>query len=114
MVTIYLRINQLEKALEPNQADDLTDLEARFILLETMDEMHRAQVRSCRSTHEVLNRLEKLYADKSAANVFRMLYKFYHYKKLEADGIADHYSKLEEMRRALEISVRSRVKDCSR
>lgn len=67
-----------------------------------MDEIHRAQVRNCNSTLQVMSRLEKLYGDKSASNIFRLLYKFYQYKKLETDGIADHYSKLESMRRALE------------
>lgn len=102
MIELFLEIKGLKVALLSSSVDAMIDMNARLILMETMDESHRSQVRGCSSAKEMYDRLKLVYADTSAANVYRLLNKYYHYKKPDEDTVSEHIGKVDEMRRQLE------------
>ena len=66
-----------------------------------MNESNRAQVRGCSTAKETIDRLELIYADKSAANIYRLLMQYYRYIKRQEDSISEHIGKMDEMRNQL-------------
>lgn len=54
---------------DKEDVDQVTDLQARLVLLESMNESHRAIVRGCSTAKQIVDRLQLVYADKSAANI---------------------------------------------
>lgn len=101
LISIALELKGLKKAIEENEADDRTNLQAKFILLESMDESHRAQVRGCHLPKEIVDRLKLIYADKSAANIYRLLMQYYRYVKNPSDSMSEHIGRMDEMRNQL-------------
>lgn len=73
MIDIILRLRGLGGALT-REVDELIDLQARLLLLETMDESHRIQVRGCAKAKDIMERLIQVYADRSASNLYRLLH----------------------------------------
>lgn len=101
MVSIYLQLKGWSKALSSEGVDEIMDLQCKLVLLETMDESHRSQVRGCAKSKDIIDRMRLVYADNSAANVYRLLHRYYRYQKLESDTISEHLGKMDEMRRGL-------------
>ena len=42
-----------------------------------------------------------MYADNSAANIYRLLHRYYRYQKIDTDSMSEHLGRMDEMRRAL-------------
>ena len=76
----------------------MKDSRAKLTLSETMEKGQINQVRGCKTAKDILDRLELAYADKSAANVYRMLPEFYHYKKQTSTPMSEHVSIMKGMR----------------
>lgn len=90
MVMIILQLRGLSNAVKGDIVDENTNLQAKLILLEAMDESHRAQVMGCIKAKEVMQRLELIYADNSAANIYRLMHRYYRYKKSVNDSMSIH------------------------
>lgn len=107
IVEITLQLRGLIKAIRED-VDEVTNLQAKLVLFETMDESHRSQVRGCATAKEIMTRLALIYADKSASNLHRILTDYYRYTKDPGHTISEHIGKMDEMRntlRELKISV---------
>lgn len=100
-IEIELKLRGIHKAIQ-NEVDELIDLQARRILLETMDKDHRAQVRGYNSAKEIWDRLRLSYAEATAERKYRLLTKFFRYVKESSDSIDVHVGKLDGMRADLE------------
>jgi len=100
IVSIVLKLRGLDRAIVDDR-DEVGNLQAKLVLLESMDESHRSQVRGCASAKDILARLELVYADRSAANIYRLLHKYYRYEKLESDTMSQHIGRMDEMRNTL-------------
>ena len=101
LVELVLTLRGLVKAVKKDDVDETSNLQAKLILLESMDESHRSQVRGCMTAKEIMNRLDLIYADNSAANIYRMLHRYYRYTKISSDSMSVHIGKMDEMRNAL-------------
>lgn len=101
IVRIILELRGLTHAIEQNDVTATANLQARLLLLGAMDESHRAQVRGCLTAKAIADRLAIIYADKSAANIYRLLMQYYRYDKKPEDTIGEHIGKMDEMRRQL-------------
>lgn len=55
----------------------------------------------CKTTKEIMKRLELIYADNSSANVYRLMHRYYRYKKSPEDSMLEHIGTMEEMKMAL-------------
>ena len=97
-IEIELKLRSVYKALTDDNVDEMTDLQARRIILETMDKEHRAQVRGYTSAKEIMDRLKISYAEATDARKYRTLVKFFRYVKELTDDINGHIGKLEDMR----------------
>lgn len=104
MIEIVLKMKGLDKPIY-EECDEMTSLQAKLILLETMDESHRTQVRGLTTPKEIMQRLKQIYSDETAANKYRMLLKYYRYVKTPADSMSEHIGKMLEMRKAVENCV---------
>lgn len=100
-VGMALELRGLKQAMVSDEVEPTVGLQARFILLESMDENHRAQVRGCNTAKSILDRLKLCYADSSAANVYRLLMQYYRYEKTPEDSISQHVGKMDSMRNQL-------------
>lgn len=78
--------------------DDITNLSAKLILLETMDENPRAQVKGCATAKAIIERLKLVHVDTSAANIYRLLMTYYRYTKKADDTMSCHTGKIDELR----------------
>lgn len=101
MITIHLKLRGLADATTNDVVDEIVDLQAKLVLLETMDESHRGQVRGCNTAKEMMQRLKLVYADKGAANIVRLMYEYYGLKKDPRDSVSVHIGKMDAMRRSL-------------
>lgn len=101
MIEILLKLKGLDRALKNEDVEETTQLAATLVLLETMDEAHRTRVRGAKSARDIMDKLKQAYADKSAANVYRLLHQYYRYTKPASDAIGEHVGKMSEMRAAL-------------
>lgn len=101
MVMIVLKLKGIAKAIREDNVDEIQDLQAKLVLYETMDESHRSQVRGCETAKKILERLELVYADTSAANVYRLLHNYYRYNKSPSDSMSVHLGKMDELRNQL-------------
>jgi len=101
MIGIVLQLRGLSKAITMEQVEETINLQAKLALLESMDESHRAQVMGCQTAREVMSRLELIYADNSSANVYRLMHRYYRYKKAPEDSMSIHIGKMEELKLAL-------------
>lgn len=110
LIDLFMEINGLQDALVSDEVDKQIDMNARLILLQSMDESHRSQVRSCKTAKAIVDRLKTVYADTSAANIYRLLSKFYSYKKLDNDTVSEHIGKFDEMRQQL-ADLKEKVSD---
>lgn len=99
LVGIVLELKGLSRAIKLDEGvETRVDLQARLIILESMNESHRAQVRGCSSAKQIVDRLLLIYADKSAANIYRLLHQYYRYTKRPEDSISEHIGRMDEMR----------------
>lgn len=101
-IEIELKLRGLEQAMTVENVDEVTDLLARRILLETMDSEHRALVRGSRSAKSIIDRVKLSYAEATGSNKFRLLQKFFRGLKDPADSIDVHIGKLDGMRSDME------------
>jgi len=101
LIDIVLELRGLKSATERSDVDSRVNLQAKLILLETLDESHRAQVRGCESAKDIVDRLQLIYADTSAANVYRLLMRYYRYEKKREDSMSEHIGRMDEMRNQL-------------
>lgn len=104
MIGMFLELNDLDIAVtsDSKDLDKKIDTRAQFYIKETLDESHRSQVRGYSTAKLIMERLASVYADKSEANVHRMLLKYYRYQKIDTDNMSEHIGKLDDMRMALE------------
>ena len=98
---MVLRLRGLNKAITEDNVDEVTDIQAKLTLYESMDENHRSQVMGCTTAKAIMSRLDLIYADNSAANVYRMMLKYYRYRKDPSDSMSVHIGKMDQMRMAL-------------
>lgn len=101
LISIVLELRGIKSAIENENADTVANLQAKLILLESMDENHRAQVRGCDTAKAIIERLRLVYADKSAANIYRLLMQYYRFEKQARDSISVHVGRMDEMRNQL-------------
>lgn len=101
MVEIILQLRGLDEAILSESVDKVKDNTAKLILYETMEESQANIVRGCKSAKAIVDRLEMTYADKSAANVYRMLNDFYGLKKSQDSSMSQHIGRMENARIAL-------------
>lgn len=104
MMDLLLEVRGLKSAIEQQDGravEVVIDLQARLLILETLDESHRAQVRGCSTAREIFARLKLIYNDTSAANVYRLLLKYYRYEKKAEDSMSEHIGRMDEMRNQL-------------
>lgn len=97
-IEIELKLRRVHKAVVEDNVDEMIDLQARRIILETMDKDHRAQVRGYRTAKEIMDRLRVSYAEATESRKYRTLVKFFRYTKLQSDDISTHVGKLEGLR----------------
>lgn len=97
MIEMILKLQNLQTAITNDKVDESIDMRARLLMLGAMDEVHRSQVIACQTAKKIMMRLELLYADTSAANIYRLMLKFYRYKKVHDDSIAVHVGKMDQM-----------------
>lgn len=103
LITTVLKLKGLDKVVSGEQkVDEISELEAKLLLLETLDEHHLALVRNCDKACEIMTRLNLKYADTSAQNVTRMLNKYLSYKLQPGESMSTHIGKMEAMRSDLE------------
>lgn len=88
--------------IEVTRANRGAELQAKMAILETLNDAHLTMVNNCETSKEIMDRLCLTYADKSAANIGRMLKKYYGYKLQPGDSMSAHLSKMELMRKELE------------
>lgn len=100
-VVIVLKLKGLEDALTKEDPDEIIDMQAILILLETMDNSHKLQVQSETSARKIMQSLDRQYANMSAANKHRMLSNFFRYKKALTQTLNQHIGKMKEMRASL-------------
>lgn len=100
-VTILLKLRKLEKALTEDEVDEITDMQAVLILLETMDDSHKIQVQAEETARAIMLSLERQYANNTVSNKFRLLSNYFKYTKSNADTVSQHIGKMKEMRAAL-------------
>lgn len=98
---IVLKLKWVKKAIHDENVDEVSELQARLVLLETMDEAHRGQVRGCSTAKQIMERLDLIYADKSTANLYMLLHQYFRYTKRPEDSISVHVGKKDAMRNAL-------------
>lgn len=84
--------------METDDVPKLTSLQARLILIETMDDSHRSQLRGYHSVKEMMERLALNYADKSASNKFRLLIEYFRYQKEPKDSMTEYLGKMHNKR----------------
>lgn len=101
MVEMAMELKGIKRALETAEVDHRMNIQAKLFLLETMSEEHRCQVRSLTTAKDMMNRLEKIYADNSASNLFRLLHEYFRYTKPANEPISVHVGKFSAMRAAL-------------
>lgn len=101
LVSLFLEIKGLDAALKSDAVPTRVRLQAKLVLLESMNESHRAQVRGCNTPREIISRLQLVYRDKSAANIYRLLHQYYRYNKKPEDSISEHIGRMDEMRNQL-------------
>lgn len=101
LVNIVLELRGLRHVIVGDTVDTVADLHAKFVLLGAMDESHRSQVRGCISAKTIVERLALIYADTSAANIYRLLMQYYRYDKKPEHSISEHIGRMDEMRRQL-------------
>ena len=100
MLGLVLELRGLSGAIkEDTKADDRAGLLAKLLIMETLDETHRGQTRGCKTAYDYLQRLGQVYADTSAANVYRLLIRYYRYEKRIEDKISVHVGKMEANRK---------------
>lgn len=102
MMIKVLKLRGLYRAVTQGEVDPNPDLEAQLTLMETMDEANQARVRPSKSAKEMIERLNRQYADESAANLYRLLNDYFKMKKTTAESMGEHLAKLEAARMALE------------
>lgn len=90
MVMMALEIKGLLAALREENVDLRTYLSAKFLLVETMDESHRGQVKGYKTEKGVMKRLEQVYADRSESNIIRLMATYMGYQKSATDNISEH------------------------
>lgn len=101
LVSLVLEIKGLDGAIGSDATPAKIRLQAKLVLLESMNESHRAQVRGCSTPKEIISRLQLIYRDKSAANIYRLLHQYYRYDKKSEDSISEHVGRMDEMRNQL-------------
>lgn len=97
-IEIELKLRGVYKAVVEPHVDEMVDLQARRIILETMDKEHRAQVRGYSSAKAIMDRLKISYAEATDARKYRTLVKFFRFVKSPTDDIDTHIGKVEGMR----------------
>lgn len=97
-IEIELKLRGVYKAIETADVEEMIELQARRIILETMDKEHRAQVRGYGCAKDIMERLKISYAEATDARKYRLLVKFFRYNKLPEDNIDTHVGKIEGMR----------------
>lgn len=58
-------------------------------------------MRGCPTAKSIVDRLKLVYADTSAANIYRLLMTYYRYTKKPEDTISSHIGKMDELRNQL-------------
>lgn len=101
MVSMVLRLRGLSMAIVEDNVDEVLDIHAKLLLFESVDESHMSQVIGCTTAKEIMKRLDLIYADSSAANVYRIMLKYYRYKKDPNDSMSVHIGRMDAMRMAL-------------
>lgn len=104
MLTTYLELNDLYDTVFGSDdvvVEKYTELRARLVIQETLDEKHRMQTQNCKTSKEIIRRLTKTYAEATRANLSTILQKYYTFKKAPEDDMSSHLAKLEVMRSEL-------------
>lgn len=101
MLNLALEVRGWKSAITEEAPNTIINAQAKFMLLEAMNESHRAQVRGCAPAKAILERLQLIYADRSAANLYRLLHQYYRYSKKPEDTMSEHVGKMDEMRNQL-------------
>lgn len=101
MVELAFKIRGWKSAIVEDSPDSTMNAQAKLILLEAMDESHREQVRGCATAKSIINRLQSIYADRSAANLYRILHMYYRFTKRAEDSMSVHIGKMDELRKKL-------------
>jgi len=102
MIEMALELRGLAGVLKGVAIEERKNLEARFMILESLDEAHRGRVRGMKSAAEIMARLQLIYADDSASNVYRLLIEYYRYEKRPEDSMGEHIGRVDQMRQSLE------------
>lgn len=77
---------------------------AMFIITSSMELNQISLIENCESALEIMNKLESIYEQKSEYNKMMVHEKFYQYKMLPTDSIAQHISKVENLAKQLRES----------
>ena len=76
-IEIELKLRGIYKAITEEDVDEISDLKARRIHLETMDPDHRDQVKGYKTAKAIYSRLIIRYAEATATRKYRLLTKFF-------------------------------------
>lgn len=101
MIFMVLQLRGLLNAVSGLETNQDKLIEAKLTLYEAMDDKHQSQVLGCPTARDIIERLDQVYADDSAANVYRLIMKYYRYQKAPTDTMFVHIGKMDDMRRAL-------------
>ena len=97
LINIVLELKGIKEAVESDNPSQIANLQAKLIILESMNESRRAQARGCNTAKEILERLKLIYADSGASNIYRLLMQYYLYEKRSEDSISEHVGRMNEM-----------------
>lgn len=84
------------------QQDRSLELRARMVILASLDETAQERVQGCYTAYSMYQRILTLYGGAEVRNVGGLLRKFFSMKKQTKDTMAEHFTKMDGVRLALE------------
>lgn len=96
-----LELRGLLHALTDAVIERKVDMQAALVLLESMDDRHRIQVQAEATARDIMNNLQRQYADTSANNKHQLLPKFFGMQKQGSDTMPMHFGRMKELRATL-------------
>lgn len=101
-IIMVLKLKGLIEAVNNEQVDEITDINAMLTLMSTMNDEHKLQVQSEPNAKAMMRNVERQYADSSAASKHRLISDFFTLKKESEISVMQHLAILKEKRTALE------------
>lgn len=92
------------KDAKENEEWKKNDGTAMFIITSAMDYRQIALVENCENAKQIMDKLESIYEQKSEFNKMLVHERFYNYKMIPSDGVAQHISKVESLAQQLKDS----------